>query len=141
MLDEINIHKSIFPENNKTLRVLAHDDEPWFCLSDLCDCMESELPNDFMCDIAREPLVADSISYKPFEIDQKIYFQDERDVSTFVNELVMLELVHLRHDQRSLQFKWWLLRETLPNIRRWLSNLKKAHSRLPITQWVVTSPT
>ncbi|MGG3803126.1 BRO family protein [Metabacillus fastidiosus] len=96
--------QKLFEFQGQQLRMVVHNDEPWFVAKDVCNILELTNP---------------TVAMQRLEEDERAKFNLGRQGSTnIINESGLYELIFASRKLEAKMFKKWVKQEVLPSIRK-----------------------
>lgn len=97
---------TIFNYEDKRIRTQLINDEPWFCLKDVCNILELKNPT-----IVAQRLEEDEVT--------KLDLGSLNGITNFINESGLYSVILRSDKQEAKKFKKWVTSEVLPSIRKY----------------------
>ncbi|MGG3798020.1 BRO family protein [Metabacillus fastidiosus] len=100
----MNDLQKLFEFQGQQLRMVIHNEEPWFVAKDVCNILELTNP---------------TVAIQRLEEDERAKFNLGRQGSTnIINESGLYELIFASRKLEAKMFKKWVKQEVLPSIRK-----------------------
>jgi prophage antirepressor-like protein len=99
-----------FNPSNQSIRVEVINDEPWFCVADLCGILGHTNPS-----VAIQMLDEDERAKKSLGREKQSI---GNDIAWFVNESGLYNLIFRSNKPEAKSFRKWVTSEVLPAIRK-----------------------
>ncbi len=118
-----------FSYENKELRTQVINNEPYFCLKDVCDILEIGNPSDVVKRLDKSGV--DSI---------EVAFERSKTRLNFINESNLYRVIFRSDKQEAKQFQDWVFNEVLPSIRKtgsYTKNTNKLEKAILIKQAMI----
>lgn len=120
---------TIFNYEDKRVRTQLINDEPWFCLKDVCNILDLKNP---------------TIVAQRLEDDERTKLDLGRQgEATFINESGLYSVILRSDKQEAKKFKKWVTSEVLPSIRKYgmyATNEKLKDMEIKINELQNSSP-
>lgn len=113
-LDHLN---KILTYNNKSVRIVGTNEDPWFCGRDVCEILEYEKYRDvLMNNVESENKKSFKELVVQFNWTTKFTYNDGK--ATYINEEGLYSLIFACKLPLAKLFKKWVMKEVLPSIRK-----------------------
>lgn len=116
----MNELQRIFDFQGQQVRMVIHNDEPWFVAKDVCDILEHSNP---------------TMAMQRLEENERSKFNLGRQGYTnIINESGLYELIFASRKPEAKVFKKWVKQEVLPSIRKTGSYTKTKENIVPLSK-------
>lgn len=99
---------TIFQYETNEVRTISIENEPWFCLSDVCRVLE----------LSNITQVKSTLDEDGVIINDTIDSMNRKQSATFVNEPELYQIIFQSRKPEAKRFKKWVKYEVLPSIRK-----------------------